>query len=175
MKRASMRAIQADNDVLGGIGSVANALSDGTLVIQNNCTNLIREIEAYVWDERKAKLGQDAPLKKNDHACFVGGTSILTRNGYKSILYLENSDSCVSLINYNMKDESLESDDGLYTQMTREDAEIWELELEDGKKLEATGDHKILTSCGMKMLQDLTHSDIVLTCNTSTISGKSFI
>lgn len=32
------------------------------------CSNLVREIEGYVWDEKKARLGQDAPLKKNDHA-----------------------------------------------------------------------------------------------------------
>jgi hypothetical protein len=30
---------------------------------------LIKEIESYVWDEKKAKQGEDAPVKKGDHAC----------------------------------------------------------------------------------------------------------
>ncbi len=32
------------------------------------CTNLIREIESYVWDPKSSEKGYDEPLKKDDHA-----------------------------------------------------------------------------------------------------------
>ena len=68
LRRAGIPVIDADNDVLEGIRVVASLMAEGTLAIMNTCTNLIREIEGYVWDDRKAKLGEDAPLKKHDHA-----------------------------------------------------------------------------------------------------------
>jgi phage terminase large subunit len=41
---------------------------NGICVICDECTNLIKEIEGYVWDPREAKKGYDEPLKENDHA-----------------------------------------------------------------------------------------------------------
>lgn len=68
LRRAGIPVIDADNDVLEGIRVCASLMAEGTLGVLNTCVNLIREIEGYVWDERKAKMGEDAPLKKNDHA-----------------------------------------------------------------------------------------------------------
>jgi hypothetical protein len=55
---------------------------------------------------------------------------------------------------------------GLYSgKLTKEDAEIWEIELEDGKKLKCTPDHKILTKKGYIELQQLTLCDMVAVAN----------
>ena len=60
----------AKKQIRAGINSVAERLrpdAEGRphLVVHDRCTNLIREIEGYVWDQR---AGKDAPVKRNDHA-----------------------------------------------------------------------------------------------------------
>ena len=68
MRRAGMHVIDANNEVLEGIQVVSQLIGEGTLCILDNCRNLIREIENYVWDKKKGEQGKDAPVKKNDHA-----------------------------------------------------------------------------------------------------------
>lgn len=59
---------QADNSVLDGIRNVATHLSDGRLFVLRQCTNLIREFGAYVWDTKAQERGEDKPVKAHDHA-----------------------------------------------------------------------------------------------------------
>jgi len=68
LRRRGMACIDADNDVLEGINYVTSEMKQGNLFVMNRCPNLIREIEGYVWDEKAAKKGDDAPIKVNDHA-----------------------------------------------------------------------------------------------------------
>lgn len=68
MRKAGIPAIDADNDVLEGIRTVGSMMNEGTLSIMGECVNTIKEIEGYVWDSKKAERGEDAPLKKHDHA-----------------------------------------------------------------------------------------------------------
>lgn len=68
MKRGGYHVVDANNEVLDGIQTVAMLMHEGTLTIMQECRNLIREIEGYVWDNKKAEKGEDAPLKKHDHA-----------------------------------------------------------------------------------------------------------
>ena len=56
------------NDVMYGIEVMTSEIKDGRCVILDCCTNLIREIEGYVWNPKSAKTGEDEPLKQNDHA-----------------------------------------------------------------------------------------------------------
>lgn len=58
----------ADNDVINGIRFVGNLLSNGTLKVCKKCTNLIKEIQTYRWDDKASARGEDKPLKENDHA-----------------------------------------------------------------------------------------------------------
>ena len=80
LQRLGIHCIDADNDVKNGILVMTNLVSEGTLTVCNNCTNLIREIETYSWDSKKAKIGEDAPIKVNDHAIDA------TRYGIKSFM-----------------------------------------------------------------------------------------
>lgn len=55
----------ADNDVLGGISRVADALRSKKIMISEGCRDCIREFGLYRWDE---KGGKDSVIKENDHA-----------------------------------------------------------------------------------------------------------
>jgi intein/homing endonuclease len=46
--------------------------------------------------------------------------------------------------------------------MTRENAPVFKLTLEDGREIKATDDHLILTTSGWKPLKDLTPDDFIV-------------
>lgn len=68
LRRRGMHVVHANNDVYNGIQKLSSDLRNGKLLICAECKNLIREIESYVWDSKKAERGDDEPLKKDDHA-----------------------------------------------------------------------------------------------------------
>lgn len=68
LRRKSLPVIDADNDVYNGIEKMVDEMSKGNLFVMDNCRNLIKEIQTYVWDEKKARQGYDEPVKKSDHA-----------------------------------------------------------------------------------------------------------
>lgn len=68
LRRNHRVTINANNDVLPGIHTVANLLVNGDLMICRNCPNLIKEIGGYVWDANAGKQGEDKPLKIRDDA-----------------------------------------------------------------------------------------------------------
>lgn len=61
--------IHADNEVLDGIRLVSTMLKLGKYRIHKRCENTIREVQSYSWNEKKAKLGIEEPIKENDHTC----------------------------------------------------------------------------------------------------------
>ena len=67
MSRRRMHTINAENDVLEGINVMTSEMRKGNLFVLDKCKNMIREIQGYVWDDKAAKKGEDAPVKKNDH------------------------------------------------------------------------------------------------------------
>ena len=68
--RRGIRTFDAVNDVLPGISMVASMLAQGRIKInKDNCPNLVMELGLYIWDDKKALRGVDAPLKTNDHSC----------------------------------------------------------------------------------------------------------
>lgn len=68
LRRRGLHVIEANNDVVNGIEYMTSEMSIGNLFILKDCPNLIREIENYVWDTKKSQQGEDAPVKKGDHA-----------------------------------------------------------------------------------------------------------
>lgn len=63
------RVANAYNDVANGIRRVASLFGGGRLKIHRSCSNLIKELQNYVWDEKATQRGEDKPIKDNDHAC----------------------------------------------------------------------------------------------------------
>jgi PBSX family phage terminase large subunit len=68
LRRLGLHTIHAYNDVENGIQKMTNEMAQGNLFVCEECVNLIREIESYVWDTKAAERGYDEPLKKDDHA-----------------------------------------------------------------------------------------------------------
>jgi len=65
LRRAGFRVKRADNNVTDGIRVTADLLKARKLVICRNCSDCLREMELYCWDEQS---GRDVPRKENDHA-----------------------------------------------------------------------------------------------------------
>ena len=59
------RVMDAKNDVLDGIRWTASLIQAGQIRVHESCENTLRELAAYVWDE---KARTDAVVKENDHS-----------------------------------------------------------------------------------------------------------
>ena len=55
----------AKNDVIEGIQKTASAIKQGKILVNDCCKETIKEYGLYSWDN---KVGNDAPIKDNDHA-----------------------------------------------------------------------------------------------------------
>lgn len=62
------RPIPADNAVLDGIRDTASAIQTEKIKVSTRCKAWKEEAQAYVWDEKAVKSGDDRPVKINDHA-----------------------------------------------------------------------------------------------------------
>ena len=63
------RVKDADNSVNDGIREVAKILTKKKIRIhRTRCQPMIDEFQSYVWDERAARMGEEKPVKSNDHA-----------------------------------------------------------------------------------------------------------
>lgn len=64
-KRGKYHVVPAKNDVADGIRETATAMKKGLIKISPECTNWIKEVQGYVWDDTAA---EDKPVKIDDHA-----------------------------------------------------------------------------------------------------------
>ena len=63
----------ADNEVLDGIRRTATALQQRKIRYHaRRCPNAVREHQGYAWDEKKARVGVEEPIKTADHTCDAG-------------------------------------------------------------------------------------------------------
>lgn len=89
LKQRHYYCIDADNDVENGIETQARFLSNGTYRICKNPDNkeVINEYYAYVWDPKKADVGEDTPIKQNDHGKDMERYMLHTFLGTKRLDY----------------------------------------------------------------------------------------
>ncbi len=66
LRRKGWAIRKAENDVLSGIRLTSDALKEGKIVICQDCTDCLREMDEYVWDLRSGE--KDRVKKENDHA-----------------------------------------------------------------------------------------------------------
>lgn len=64
-RHGKYRVIKADNDVLGGINRVCQALKNDEIFFYPCCSDTAKEFSIYRWDN---SIKRDAPKKENDHA-----------------------------------------------------------------------------------------------------------
>jgi PBSX family phage terminase large subunit len=67
LRKRGYVVIDADNEVLDGIRMTASAISSGLIEIAAECVNGDREMQTYAWNAKKAKQGEEAPIKTHDH------------------------------------------------------------------------------------------------------------
>lgn len=66
-RQRGIRIIPAKNAVIKGIQDVGIRLQEGKFTIDPDCTEDIKEMGLYQWDEKASNRGEDIPLKENDH------------------------------------------------------------------------------------------------------------
>lgn len=67
LKNRGYRVKEAINDVRDGIGITSSLIGRRIIRVHESCENLRREVYGYVWNEKKALIGKEEPLKVNDH------------------------------------------------------------------------------------------------------------
>jgi len=93
-------------------------------------------------------------------ACLAGQTKIKTDHGFIKIKDLEGREN-FNVYSYNETTKKEEIKKAEKCIKVRED-ELYEIELENGQKIQATKEHKFLTSNGWKMLKNLTDEDEII-------------
>lgn len=69
LRNRNLPVLDANNDLLPGIRTIAKFISQKNLVIHKGCKNLREALQSYCWDPKATERGEDKPLKKFDHAC----------------------------------------------------------------------------------------------------------
>ncbi len=144
---------KADNDVLEGIQHTASVLADKKVLINDCCKNTIREFSLYSWDGDST---EDEVIKENDH-CLTGDTLVMTEDGDIPIKDLIGKSG--KLWSLNIETCKPELKPFAEVRMTCENAEIYEVELENGLKVKATSEHPIYTKRGWIQIKDLRSDD----------------
>jgi phage terminase, large subunit, PBSX family len=67
LRRDGIRTRAGDNAVQDGIRTVSSLFALDLLKVHTSCTELVREIGSYSWDDKASARGEDAPLKVDDH------------------------------------------------------------------------------------------------------------
>ena len=108
------------------------------------------EVCQYCWNSAK-----DAPIKENDHACFVAGTLVTTRAGQVSIERIRAGDLVLTRQGYRPV---------LAAGMTDPAAEVLTVTFEDGRTLTGTADHPVWseTANDFVRLDSLRYDDEVI-------------
>ena len=68
LRRRGVGNRSGNNAVLDGIDLVRGLLAVGDVRVHPRCRRLIAELQTYEWDARATERGEDAPVKRNDHA-----------------------------------------------------------------------------------------------------------
>lgn len=62
------RVAKANNEVLDGIRRVGSLVGERKMLVHKKCEEIINEFQSYSWDPKKQEVGEDAPIKENDHS-----------------------------------------------------------------------------------------------------------
>lgn len=150
----------ADNDVANGIRAVATLFYRRKLKIHKQCIMFIRELHAYMWDDKARQRGEEKPLKDQDHACLVGETLIDTAQGPVPIRELVGATGKVKCYDLQLKKTMFSRFENVVK--TGTNMPVYKVTLENGESVTATSDHPFLTQRGWVRLHDLTENDFLI-------------
>ena len=152
----------------GSVNTGIQFIKQHKLIIDKQCINIIKELQLYKWHEDKDGKLINKPIDKWNH-CITGDTLILTENGHKRIDELVNTNGKV--LSYNEASGLFEYKEYYDCKLTRENAELLKIELEDGTTIKLTPDHLVYTKRGWIEAQDLDieHDEILTIKNNYDI------
>lgn len=78
LHRDGVSTVPADNAVSDGIMRMSSLLAAGKFKVSRDCPALIAELPGYSWDDRAALLGEDKPVKVDDHGIDATRYAIAT-------------------------------------------------------------------------------------------------
>lgn len=81
LRQRGLPVLDAKNDLLPGIRTVAKFIAHKNLLVHEGCRTLIDAINSYIWDPKAVNSGEDKPLKKFEHICDA------TRYGIYSLFF----------------------------------------------------------------------------------------
>ena len=148
--------IKADNSVADGIRETATAMRRGIIKFAPTLKAWKKEVQGYVWADNTV---EDAPIKVNDH-CLAGDTQVMTKDGPRAISELVGETG--EVWSYNTQTGQAELKPFKDCRMTQKQAQLFEIEMQDGRTIRCTGDHAILTKRGYVQAQYLTVSDEII-------------
>lgn len=76
-----------EKSVVEGIQTVSGLLSNSQFKIHRSCTNLIKEMYSYSWDQSAQRKGEDRPKKINDHLVDAVRYAVSSRVGRGTLDY----------------------------------------------------------------------------------------
>lgn len=155
-RSSKFRVRPADNAVLDGIRDTATCIQEGRIKIADSCNRTFAEFAGYVWDDDPA---EDKPVKVNDH-CLTGETLVDTvMMGQIKIKDLVGKFGLVWSIN-KRGNRCIRPFFGV--RLTQKNRPIMRITLENGKTVDCTPEHRILTDSGWKEAKYLSESDKVV-------------
>lgn len=175
LRRKNYRVFNANNDVINGIRIVASKLQTGKYFIDQTCAETFREYNLYEWDSNAQQSGLDKPVKEHDHSCVIGDTLVWTTKGKQRIVDLVGTEGECYCYDFNTQQFVVREFFNVH--QTKAAAEVFEVELEDGRTIRLTADHKLRTAEGWKPVSELTTTalDAVATSSSGINLGYTRI
>lgn len=146
-------------EVYGGKGKAPDKLP--ALMFFDDVGGVIKDVQSIQADETNPNDCSKDPheLTHCVDACVAGDTMIATPFGCKPIESLKHFGLC-----YAWDEKRKKKRLAIHTPAirTRKNAKLYELVLDNGEKIEATADHRVLTAAGWKRMDELSAGDDVL-------------
>lgn len=159
---SGLPVLRANNSRVQGwlaVKEMFRVMPDGKpqMLVFNTCKGLIDDVMAIQHDEKNPSDCAKQPHEIT-HSCISGDTLIYTTDGLTPIRELVGKEGTC----YCWDGDGITTSTYHSACITRDAAEVFELEMEDGTKLKATADHKVLTAAGWKMVSELSLDDDIL-------------
>lgn len=163
LRNKGYRVKLADNEVLEGIKVTGSAFYQKKYKINRQCVKTLNEIGGYVWDSKAKDRGEEKPVKVEDHACITGNTLIQTTEGKIPIKDLVGKEGKCYCIDPKKRRKAIAKFKNVMR--TGKNKKCYRIKLKNGKYIEATADHLVLTKKGWKRVDELKLSDKVVKIN----------
>lgn len=151
-------ARKGPDSVEHGIKFLSEELEE-IIIDQDRCPNAAREFLGYELEKDKdGNLKGEYP-DKNNH-CVTGDTVVNTLQGSISIKELVGKEGEIWC--YDEANNKATVSNYFDVRLTQKQAEVFEIELIDGRIIKATAEHPVLTKEGWKQLKDLNTNDYIL-------------